>query len=139
MSYAEDILKLRKRVHDAAVKGVVSNDGKDILEATLIQIMNEAEKNRQNCLTNAENLRKQASTFEGQAGAFASVSSIVFNVINGFVIIAEKDEEERVSQEKLHTEDTVKTISNTEILEPAIEVVKKTPAKEIPKIIFRNQ
>lgn len=134
MSYAEDIIKLRKRVSDAAVKGVVSNDGKDILEATLIQIMNEAERNRQNCLTNAENLRKQASTFEGQAGAFASVSSIVFNVINGFVMVAERDEEERVAQEKLRAEESVETKSNVEtspeILESSVEVVEKRTRKK---------
>jgi hypothetical protein len=104
MSYAEDILKLRKRVNDAVLKGVVANDGKDFLEAALIQVMNEAERNRQNCLTNAENLRKQAATFEGQAGAFASVSSIVFNVINGFVAAAERDEEERAEQERQRAE-----------------------------------
>jgi hypothetical protein len=128
MSYAEDIIKLRKRVNDAAVKGVVSGDGKDILEATLIQIMNEAERNRQNCLTNAENLRKQASTFEGQAGAFASVSSIVFNVINGFVMVAEKDEEERAQQEKLRAEQAAE--ANSEILESSEEVVEKRTRKK---------
>jgi len=98
MSYAEDILKLRKRVQDAVSKGVVSDDGRDFLEASLIQIMNDAERNRQNCLTQAENLRKQASTFDGQAGAFASVSSIVYNVINGFVVVAERDEAERAAE-----------------------------------------
>ena len=94
MSYAEDIIKLRQRVRDAVAKGIVTN-GSEFLEATLIQIMNDAERNRQNCLTNAENLRKQAAALEGQAGAFASVSSIVYNVINGFVLVAERDEIER--------------------------------------------
>ena len=99
MAFAEDIVKLRKRVQDAVAKGIVSADGKNFLEANLIQIMNDAERNRQNCLTQAENLRRQASTFEGQAGAFASVSSIVYNVLNGFVIAAERDEAERAAQE----------------------------------------
>ncbi len=134
MSYAEDILKLRKRVNDAAIKGVVPSDGKSILEATLIQIMNEAEKNRQNCLTNAENLRKQASTFEGQAGAFASVSSIVFNVINGFVTIAERDEEERANKEKLRNEEVVETIQNAslagDVADSSAVVVEKKARKK---------
>jgi hypothetical protein len=98
MSYAEDIIKLRKRVQDAVSKGVVATDGRDFLEASLIQIMNDAERNRQNCLTQAENLRKQAAQFDGQAGAFASVSSIVYNVINGFVMVAERDETERAAE-----------------------------------------
>src|ERR1700690_64694 len=100
MSYAEDILKLRKRVSEAVAKGVVNQDGKDFLEATLIQIMNDAEKNRQNCLTQAENLRRQAGVFDGQSGAFASVVSIVYNVLNGFVTVAEKEEEERQKLEE---------------------------------------
>lgn len=100
MSYAEDILKLRKRVQDAVARGVVTNDGKDFLEATMIQIMNDAERNRQNCVSQADNLRKQAAQFDGQAGAFASMSSIVYNVLNGFVTIAERDEAERAAEEE---------------------------------------
>lgn len=59
--------------------------------------MNDAERNRQNCVTQADNLRKQAAQFEGQAGAFASVSSIVYNVLNGFVAAVERDEAERAA------------------------------------------
>lgn len=113
MVYAEDIVKLRKRVQDAVVKGVVTTDGKDILEATMIQIMNDAERNRQNCVSQADNLRKQAAQFDGQAGAFASVSSIVYNVLNGFVVAAEKDEAERAAAaaEKTEQESEEVTVS----------------------------
>ena len=102
MSYAEDILKLRQRVNDA-FKNDSLDGSKETLEAVLIQIMNDAERNRQNCITQAENLRRQASVFDGQAGAFASVSSIIYNVLNGFVTAAEKDEEEtkRLAAERL--------------------------------------
>jgi hypothetical protein len=99
MSFAEDIIKLRQRVGDAVKRGLVSSD-KDLFEASLIQIMNDAEKNRQNCVAQAENLRKQASLFDGQAGAFASVSSIVYNVFNGFVLADERDEAARLAAEK---------------------------------------
>lgn len=132
MGFAEDIIKLRQRVQDAARKGVVSPDGKDILEAALIQVMNEAERNRQNCLVNAENLRKQAATFEGQAGAFASVTSIVYNVINGYVMIAEKDEAERAAEaaEKAERE----ALESSEVVEStgeeATEVVEKKTRKK---------
>jgi hypothetical protein len=99
MSYAESIIKLRNRVQDAVKKGLVEDSGKEFFEATLIQVMNEAEKNRNNCLAQAENLRKQASVFDGQAAAFGSVSSIVFSVINGYVTVVERDEAERAAQE----------------------------------------
>jgi hypothetical protein len=94
MSYAEDLLKLRKRVVDAVGQNVFDSSSKDIIEAMLIQIMNDAERNRQQCLAQAEGLRKQASQIDGQAGAFASVSSIVYNVLNGFIKAAEKVIEE---------------------------------------------
>jgi hypothetical protein len=94
MSYGEEILKLRKRVADAVSHSVFNMDNKDIIEALLIQVMNDAERNRQQCISQAENLRKQASTLDGQAGAFASMGSIVYNVINGFVMKAEHSEKE---------------------------------------------
>jgi hypothetical protein len=100
MSFGEDVIKLRQRVQDAIKAGVVAQDGKDIFEATLIQIMNDAERNKQNCLTQAENLRRQASVFDGQAGAFASFTSIIYNVLNGFIAIAERDESDRIREEQ---------------------------------------
>jgi hypothetical protein len=117
MAFGEDILKLRQRVQDAIRSGVVAQDGKEIFEATLIQIMNDAERNRQNCVTQAENLRRQASVFDGQAGAFASVSSIIYNVLNGFVTLAEKDEEDRKRAEE-------ERLANAEDLKKAEELEK---------------
>jgi hypothetical protein len=106
-SYAEAIIKLRNRVQDAVTKGLLDNQNKDFYEATLIQIMNDAEKNRNNCLVQAENLRRQASVFDGQAAAYASILSIIFNVLNGYVSVAERDEEERAvaEQEKIEVKE----------------------------------
>ncbi len=109
MSYAEDILKLRARVQDAVSKGLVNKEGKNFFEATLIQIMNDSEKQRLNCLTQAENLRRQAAIFDGQSAAFGSVTSIIFNVINGYVILAEKDQAERAAQESEKNEEVILT------------------------------
>lgn len=112
MSYGEEILKLRKRVADAVSHSVFNMDNKDIIEALLIQVMNDAERNRQQCISQAENLRKQASTLDGQAGAFASMGSIVYNVINGFVMKAEHSEKEaevmKKDKEGIVTDETVK-------------------------------
>lgn len=108
MSYAEDILKLRARVAEAASAGALDGSTQT-LEAILIQIMNDAERNRQNAVAQAENFRKQAATVDGQAAAFASVVSIVYNVINGFVRIAarSKEEEARVAEETAEKADAV--------------------------------
>jgi len=115
MSFTEDLFKLRQKFQDAIKSGVVSEEGKDIFEATLIQVLNDAEKNRQNCATQADNLRRQASMFDGQASAFASVSSIVYGVLNGFVMAAERVEQERLEQEK-------EKAANAEDLDKALEI-----------------
>ena len=131
MAFGEDIIKLRQRVQDAIKKGVVSQDGKEIFEATLIQIMNDSERNRQNCLTQAENLRRQASVFDGQAGAFASVSSIVYNVLNGFVTAAEREEAERqrIEEERLANAEDLQNAAELEQAQPT-ESVAEEPKKK---------
>lgn len=123
MSYAEDILKLRSRVAEAVSAGALDGS-KETLEAILIQIMNDAERNRQNCVTQAETVRKQAATLDGQAAAFSSVVSSVYNVINAFVKIAEKsrEEEARVAAEQAEKSEAV-------ALEKASETKKKGAKK----------
>lgn len=90
MSYAEELIKLRKRVTDAVGHGIIDSNLRDFYEGTLIQIMNEAERQRQHCVKQAEDLRRQAAVLEGQAQAFSQQSSIVYSVLNGFIIQAEK-------------------------------------------------
>ena len=100
MSYAEDILKLRARVAEAINLGALDGT-KETLEAVLIQIMNDAERNRQTTIAQAENLRKQAATLDGQAAAFSSMISIIYNVINGYIRIAERaNESDKRSEEE---------------------------------------
>ena len=99
MSYIEDILKVRAKLAEAVSAGIDFNT-KEQVEALLIQIMNDAEKNRQNCVAQADNLRKQASALDGQAAAFSSVVSIVYNVINGYIKITEKNKVEEQEEEK---------------------------------------
>jgi len=121
MSYAEDILRLRARVGDAISSGALDGSQKT-LEAVLIQIMNDAERNRQNTVNQAENLRKQAATLDGQAAAFSSVVSIVYNVVNGFIKINERanEQDERDQEEQAQKAETA-----------ALEVDKE--AKKAPK------
>lgn len=103
MSYAEDLVKIRKRVLDAVALGVVDSQLKDFYEATLLQIMNESERQRQHCTAQAEQLRKQASVLDGQASAYSAVSSVVYNVLNGYIVQAERSlafENERKREEE---------------------------------------
>lgn len=98
MAYAEDLVKLRKRMLDAVSAGVVETNIKDFYEATLLQIMNEAERQRQTCMSRAEDLRRQAAVCDGQAAAFSQVSSIVYSVINGYVVAAERQQREEAER-----------------------------------------
>jgi hypothetical protein len=105
MAYGEDIIKLRKRISDAVSAGLFDPATKDTVEVLLLQIMNDAEKNRQQCVSQAENLRRQASLLDGQAGGFSSLSSIVYNVLNGLVQASEKAAREMTEKEGEETED----------------------------------
>lgn len=100
-NYAEELSKIRRRVRDAVSVGIVKNDNA-IFEATLIQIMNEAEKNRQRCCQLQETARTQLHKAEAQEQAFMQVISIVYAVLNGFVVGAERQiqEEEELKKEK---------------------------------------
>jgi len=108
MSYQEDLNKLRKRIIDAVEQEVLDPKLREFYEATMIQIMNESERQRQTCVQQAETLRRQAATLDGQASAFAMQSSIVYNVLNSFVLMAEKqiaEEKIREAQKKQSEDD----------------------------------
>jgi len=136
MAYADDLVRLRKRMVDALDLGVVDNNSKDLYEATLIQVMNEAEKQRQVCIARAEDLRKQAAIADGQSHAFSQVSSIVYSVINGFIGAAErqKREEEERAGEMAEKQAAMDAAVEAEITNPSVEAITETlGAEEISK------
>ena len=69
--------------------------------------MNDAEKSKQNCLTTAENFKRQAAVAEGQSQAFSSMSSIIYNVINALIVQTERNklDESRRAQELTEMEE----------------------------------
>lgn len=117
MSYAEDLIKLRKRVLDAVALGVVDGNLKDFYEATLLQIMNESERQRQHCLSQAETLRKQASVLDGQAQAFSSMSSVVYNVLNAYIVQAERNQAIDIQREadKAEKDEYIKSLEDVKV------------------------
>jgi hypothetical protein len=119
MGYADDLIRLRKRVVDALSLGVVDDNSKDLYEATLIQVMNEAEKQRQVCVARAEDMRRQAAVADGQSHAFSQMSSIVYSVINGFVGAAErqKREEQEFAAEAVEKQAAIDAATQSEVVE----------------------
>lgn len=81
----EEILKLRRRVKDLLGLGYMTEESGGTYEQTILQVWQEADRGRVNCLAQAETLKRQAAAAEAQAGAFTMMSSILYNVVNGFV------------------------------------------------------
>lgn len=81
----EEILRLRRRVKDLLGLGYMTEESGGTYEQTILQVWQEADRGRINCLQQAETLKRQAAAAEAQAGAFTMVSSILYNVVNGFV------------------------------------------------------
>jgi hypothetical protein len=115
MSHAEDVLKLRKRILDAVNAGIIDNNLKEFYEATLLQILNESERQRQTCANQAEALRKQAAIADGQAAAYASNANIIFSVINAYIMTQERiiKEEEARAAEKAEKELYAKSLEES--------------------------
>jgi hypothetical protein len=90
MAHAEDILKLRTRFVDAIQSGLGEKESSDLYLATLISIINDAERERVNHSFTAQKLKEQACGEEGQARAFSAIGSMVYNVVNGFISKSEQ-------------------------------------------------
>jgi len=138
MAYADDLIKLRKRLVDGLSLGVVDNNSKDLYEATLIQVMNEAEKQRQACVARAEDMRRQAAIADGQSHAFSQVSSMVYSVINGFIGAAEKqkrEEEDRAGEmaEKQAAMDAAARIVEADNEDPSVKAIVETMGEDPSK------
>lgn len=100
MAHADEIVKLRTRFQDALKHNLISGDAADFYQTTLLSIMNDAERKRQEHLTAAQRMMEQARVEEGQAKAFSAVSSMVYNVLNGFITKAEQALEEEAANTK---------------------------------------
>lgn len=86
----EDLLRLRKRVNDLKGLGYMTPESAGTYEQTVLQTWQEAERRRQTLLSQAETLRRQSAAAEAQAGAFAAMASIMYNIVNGFVEAGQK-------------------------------------------------
>lgn len=128
MGYSDDLVRLRKRMLDALGLGVVDGTSKDLYEATLIQVMNEAEKQRQTCVARAEDMRRQAAIADGQAHAFSQTGSIVYNVLNGFINAAErqKREEQEFAAEDAEKKAAKEAAANVESTDPVVDAITET-------------
>ncbi len=148
MESSETLVNLRKRMADAVDLGVVGEDTKPVFEATLIQIMKNAEKHRLRCISLAEQYRRQEAQAIAEGNAFSQMGSIVFAILNGFVSAAERDKEDieetdREKQEDIKIEamakrrnkENVKALKELDLQhEPEAEKSESKPEKSEPKL-----
>lgn len=104
MPHAEDIVVLRQKLIELQTSGLLPDqEGAAMYQATLLQFMNEAERRRAEHLSAAERCRMQAVAEENQAKAYSAMSSIVFDIINGYLNKAQQMVEE--ARERTETEE----------------------------------
>jgi hypothetical protein len=132
MSIATDLVKLRKRVSDAVRAGVVEEADHGIYEATLIQILNESERQRVRCSNLVDEFKRKAAQAEAQASAYSQVSSIIYNVINGYVLLAEKSQREEEDRAQERKETVGPTDENVRFLSGDVTDVEPEPAESEP-------
>lgn len=136
MAYSDDILKLRNKVASAVELGVFDPSASNSIEAILIQIMNEAEKSRQQCSSQAESLRKEASKIDGQAFGFSSIINVIYNVLNGYISLGEKakrEEDARLTEKKLEEEDKLAELKKITEAEAEIDTYEAKKEKILEK------
>jgi hypothetical protein len=120
----DDLLRLRKRVNDLKSLGYMTPESAGTYEQTILLTWQEADRRRQTLLNQAETLRRQAAAADAQAGAFATMASILFNIVNGFVEAGQKrlrEEAERQAEKDAQAAEAARAI------EPRVEAV--SPAK----------
>lgn len=111
MTQPDTLINLRKRVMDAVKFGVLDENSKPLLETVLIQIVNEAERQKQKCDALNHEYTQKAAQASAQSSAYSSISSVVYAVLNGFVTAAEKSfilENEPKQEKRLSLEESEK-------------------------------
>lgn len=83
----QEAFKLRKRLGDLMRLGAATPE---TFQQAFLQVWQEAERQRQQCMTAAEDHLRQYHQLIAQAHAFSMYSSISYSVINGYVTIEER-------------------------------------------------
>jgi hypothetical protein len=99
MEFSEVIGRLRARMLDAMKLGVGTENPAEFSLTALMQVMNECERLKQDCLRQVQSYRELAKAAEHQASAYGQVHSIVWAVYNGMVSGEERSILERQQRE----------------------------------------
>ena len=122
-----ELHKLRKRLLDLQRLGAATPE---TFQQTLMQLWNENERRRQACLQEAEDHLRRYHSLVAQAHAFSAQSSIVYSIINGYVVIEERRAQELADLAKDKTASETPEVPVGVEDQPAIEEPSKDKRKK---------
>jgi hypothetical protein len=129
MANSDIFLNLREKFREAACKGILTGDQKTIFELTMVQILNEAESQRQKCLKIQADHEREAANAAVQANSFAVIQDVILNVFTN-VISKVQDSEEEGIKNPLEASASLKKIAKRQ------EKDKKSKKKPTKKTAF---
>ena len=142
MEFSEAIQKLRSRLGDAISLGVGEDNPAEFTMAALIQVMNEAERHRQDCLRQMVSYRELAKGCEFQASAYCQMHSLIYSVYNNLITAEEKAQRERREVERRKADALTEAVNATEVASAAaivdletaaiVEIIPVTPPVALP-------
>jgi hypothetical protein len=97
----QELVKLRRRVAEMLKLGAATPE---TYLQTIMQLFQEAERRRQICMGEAEDCLRKHQALVAQAHGFSSMSSILYNIVNGYVTLEEKRILETAEREKEQAE-----------------------------------
>jgi len=97
----QELLKLRRRVGEMLKLGAATPE---TYLQTIMQLFQEAERRRQICMGEAEDCLRKHQALVAQAHGFSAMSSILYNIVNGYVTLEEKRILETAEREKEQAE-----------------------------------
>jgi hypothetical protein len=114
---AEELVRLRKRVGDLLKLGAATPD---TYLQTVMQLFQEGERRRQQCMADAEDHLRKYHALVAQAHGFSAMSSVLYSVINGFATLEERRLQEMAEREK----------EKAESAKPEVHASPTNPAQE---------
>jgi hypothetical protein len=88
MQNAEALIKVRQAITELVGAGILSEPAAEQVQVTLLQLLNETERNKQKAQRAVEALQRQIAVAEGEIHAWSSVSSVVQDLLNTHLLRA---------------------------------------------------
>jgi hypothetical protein len=133
-SSATVLVKLRSRMNDLLRLGILTPEGFGMYQQTILQLLQEFDRRKMTCMSQAEQLRTQAAAVESQGHAFSAAGSVLFAVVNGYIDLEEKrirEMQERAAAEAPKEPEVVKPAKKRgrpkNVSEPVVDAPASTP------------